>query len=109
MNNEKCETCRHAVWHGNYDKPEPMLCMNDKSGYLMDFMNKDDGCKYYEPKPTQNLRDIVIEFRQYLLSDQGLYDAFVASIESAIRELPPRIDRECAARRIADRIIGREE
>lgn len=44
-----------------------------------------------------------------LIEDKVLYDAFVASIESAIKELPTRIDRECAARRIADRIIGREE
>lgn len=41
--------------------------------------------------------------------DRELYDAFVASIESALREMPPRIDRWRAAKRIADRIIGREE
>ena len=47
---------------------------------------------------------------QYALTeDKVLYDAFVASIESALKELPLRIDRECAARRIADRIIGREK
>lgn len=44
-----------------------------------------------------------------LIEDKILYDAFVASIESAIKELPSCIDRECVARRIADRIIGREE
>lgn len=44
-----------------------------------------------------------------LKEDRALYDAFVASIESAIREFIPHIDRECAAKRIADRIIGREE
>ncbi len=43
-----------------------------------------------------------------LIEDKVLYDAFVASIESAIKELPEQIDRKCAARRIADRIIGRE-
>lgn len=47
--------------------------------------------------------------RDNLIEDEVLYNCFVASIESAIRELPSRIDRECAARRIADRIIGREE
>ena len=55
------------------------------------------------------IRKTVFELRQELLSDKKLYNAFVASIQSAIRELPPRIDRECAARRIADRIIGRKE
>lgn len=52
---------------------------------------------------------LIAELRQQLLSDKELYSAFVASIESAIKELPPHIDRECVARRIADRIIGREE
>lgn len=47
--------------------------------------------------------------RDNIIEDKVLYNAFVASIESAIKELPPHIDRECAARRIADRIIGREE
>lgn len=44
-----------------------------------------------------------------LIEDKVLYDAFVTSIEISIKELPKHIDRECAARRIADRIIGREE
>lgn len=52
---------------------------------------------------------LIAELRQQLLSDKELYSAFVANIESAIKELPPHIDRECAARRIADRINGREE
>lgn len=47
--------------------------------------------------------------RDNLIEDENLYNSLVASIESAIRELPPRIDRESAARRMADRIIGREE
>lgn len=42
-------------------------------------------------------------------TDRKLYDAFAASIASALKEMPPRIDRWCAAKRIADRIIGREE
>lgn len=47
--------------------------------------------------------------RDSIIEDKVLYDAFVASIESAIKELPSCIGRECAAKRIADRIIGREE
>lgn len=45
--------------------------------------------------------------RSSLVEDKTLYDAFVASIESALREMPPRIDMKCMAKRIADRIIGR--
>lgn len=47
--------------------------------------------------------------RDNLIEDKVLHGAFVASVESAIKEMPKHIDRECAARRIADRIIGREE
>lgn len=54
-------------------------------------------------------QELINKLRNELLSDKELYNAFVASIESAIKELPPHIDRECAARRIADRIIGSEE
>lgn len=53
--------------------------------------------------------DSIKVLRHRLLTDKELYNALAASMESAIKELPPRIDRECAARRIADRIIGREE
>ncbi len=52
---------------------------------------------------------LINKLRNELLSDKELYNAFVASIESAIKELPAHIDKECAARRMADRIIGREE
>lgn len=55
------------------------------------------------------IEDATKVIRHSFCSDGELYDAFVASIKSAIRELPPRIDRECAAKRIADRIIGVEE
>lgn len=53
-------------------------------------------------------RTIPKKLQSALTEDKVLYDAFVARIESAIKEFPSRIDRECAARRIADRIIGRE-
>lgn len=55
----------------------------------------------------QENTELFRKLQSALTEDKILYDAFVASIESAIRELPPRIDRECAAKRIADRIIGR--
>lgn len=58
---------------------------------------------------TETITDSVKVLRHSIITDKVLYDAFVASIESAIKEMPKHIDRECAARRIADRIIGREE
>lgn len=57
----------------------------------------------------ETIEDSARIIRHSFLADKTLYNAFVASIESAIKELPSCIDRECAARRIADRIIGREE
>lgn len=41
--------------------------------------------------------------------DKVLYDAFVASIASALKELPRELDLQDAAQTVADRIIGREE
>lgn len=46
--------------------------------------------------------------RNNLIEDETLYDAFVENIESALLEMPTRIDIQCMAKRIADRIIGRE-
>lgn len=58
---------------------------------------------------VQENTELFRKLQSALTEDKVLYDAFVASIESAIKELPPCIVRKCAARRIADRIIGREE
>lgn len=57
----------------------------------------------------QENTELFRKLQSVLIEDKVLYSAFVASIESAIKELPRYIDRECAARKIADRIIGREE
>ena len=57
----------------------------------------------------RDMRQQISELRQALLPDNELYNALVASIESAIKEMPPRIDRQCMAKRIADRIVGKEE
>ncbi len=57
----------------------------------------------------QENTELFRKLQSTLIEDKVLYDAFVASAESAIKELPTRIDRTCAARRIADRIIGREK
>lgn len=57
---------------------------------------------------VQENTELFRKLQSALIEDKVLYDAFVASIESAIKELPPHIDRECAAKRIVGRIIGRE-
>lgn len=58
---------------------------------------------------AQESTELFQKLQSALIEDKVLYDAFVASIESALREMPPRIDRWCASKRIADRVIGREE
>lgn len=60
-------------------------------------------------KHQKEIQGLVGQLQVEILANKYLYNSLVASIESAIRELPPRIDRERTARRIADRIIGREE
>lgn len=58
---------------------------------------------------VQENTELFRKLQSALIEDKVLYDAFVASIESTIKELPSCIGRECVARIIADRIIGREE
>lgn len=55
---------------------------------------------------VQENTELFRKLQSALIEGKVLYDAFVASIESAIKELPEHIDRECAAKRMADRIIG---
>lgn len=50
----------------------------------------------------------IIKFREALLSDEVLYSAFIASIESALKEANPKDGLKDIAKSIADRIIGEE-
>lgn len=57
-------------------------------------------------------QELINKLRNELLSDKELYNAFVASIESAIYEngvVCDISDQHELALEIADRIIGREE
>lgn len=47
--------------------------------------------------------------RDNLIEDKALYDAFVASIVSALKEVPAGTGLYDVAKAVADRIIGREE
>lgn len=58
---------------------------------------------------VQENTELFRKLQSALIEDKVLYDALVASIESALLEMPSRIDIQCMARGIADRIIGREE
>lgn len=51
----------------------------------------------------------ITQFREALLSDEVLYNAFLTSIESALKEIPAETGLYDAAKAIADRIIGEEE
>lgn len=50
----------------------------------------------------------ITQFREALLSDEVLYNAFLASIESALKEISANDSIEDVAKAIADRIIGEE-
>lgn len=54
-------------------------------------------------------QELINKLRNELLSDKELYNAFVASIESALKELPAGTGLYDVAQMVADRIIGREE
>lgn len=54
-------------------------------------------------------QELINKLRNELLSDKELYNAFVASIESALKEVPAGTGLYDVAQMVADRIIGREE
>lgn len=51
---------------------------------------------------------IITQFREALLSEKVLYNAFTTSIESALKEISPNDSIESIAKTVADRIIGEE-
>ncbi len=55
---------------------------------------------------TQDNIKAIIQFREALLSDNILYNAFLASIESALKEIPAGTGLYDVAKAVADRIIG---
>lgn len=56
----------------------------------------------------ETIEDAVKVIRHSFYTDGKLYDAFVASIASALKELPGESDLEDVAKAVADRIIGKE-
>lgn len=82
--------------------PQRAFCLNiSESGKCENFVEKE--------KIQKEISELFGQLRTEVLANKELYNALVASIESALKEISPHIDRECAASRIADRIIGREE
>lgn len=54
------------------------------------------------------IREAMSVLRHNLLADKELYNAFLASIESALKEVPAEMGLYDVAKSIADRIIGEE-
>lgn len=52
--------------------------------------------------------ELIREFRKALLEDNILYESFISSAYSALKEIPADMDLKDAARIVIDRIIGRE-
>lgn len=56
----------------------------------------------------QAVQETAMVLRHNLILDKELYNAFLASIESALKEFPAEMNLYDAAKVIADRIIGEE-
>lgn len=102
MREQRCETCVYASWHRNYDKAEPILCINDKSERFLDFMNAYDGCNYYD---SGRVKQLVSEVQEELSQNADLYDTLVSSIASVLKEVPADTGLYDVAKAVADRII----
>lgn len=60
-------------------------------------------------KTVQENIELFRKLQSALTEDKILYDAFVASITSALEEVPEGTGLYDVAQAVADRIIGREE
>lgn len=59
----------------------------------------------FSPKTVENACTVL---RHELMTDKDLYEAFLSSIESALKEVPAGMGMYDVSRKILDRIIGRE-
>lgn len=57
----------------------------------------------------QENTELFQKLQSALTEDKILYDAFVASIASALKEVPEGTKLYDVAKAVADRVIGREE
>lgn len=58
---------------------------------------------------VQENTELFRKLQSVLMEDKVLYDAFVASIASALKEVPAGTGLYDVAKAVADRVIGREE
>lgn len=104
MEKQCCATCKY----GHCENGE-CVCMTD-SDYIPHDVDQENKCDDYVSRTREiYVQKIVSELRQDLLSDKELYNAFVASIASALKEIPAGTGVYDVAEAVADRIIGREE
>lgn len=77
----------------------------EMNGYPDILIDNADICFRFTPDTTKDATKVI---RHSFSSDRELYDAFVASIASALKEVPANTGLYDVAQVVADRIIGRE-
>lgn len=96
---KKCKNCKYfCIIRGEFN------ACTDRNTYI----RENYCCDNYKPK-NEIVQGNTTIIRNTLLSNKDCYNAFVASIESALRDMLLEIQTDEAARLIADRIIGVEK
>lgn len=103
MENQCCATCKY----GHYKKGK-CVCVTDNDYIPHDVVPKNKCDDYVSRNREAYIHKIVSELRQELLSDKELYNALVASVASALKEVPTRTGLYDVAQMVADRVIGTE-
>lgn len=95
----KNEDCGYRIL-GKCTFPQKAFCLNvSKDGLCENFVLKE--------KYQKDMSILFGELQSQILNDKILYDAFVASIRSALRDMPDGINEQEQAEHIANWIIGR--
>lgn len=106
---ERCNNCTDFTW----DETESYICSEDSespwNGCKLDY--DEIACEWFKSKEktmNENIRNSINTLRTELQKHTDLYDAFHASIQSAIKDAPKEIYERDLAELILKRIIGEE-
>lgn len=81
--------------------PQRAFCLNiSENGTCENFVEKE--------KCQKKVSELFSQLRVEILSDRYLYNALVASISSALKEIPDGTGLYDAAKAVSNRIVGKE-
>lgn len=96
--------CKNCSTHDNFTG----ACFNGESQYRADFTSGEFVCNCHT-WDSDTIKQAFSIVREAILADEEIRMGFLASIESALNELPKYTSEQKAAELVLQRIVGAED